>query len=334
MTLMQDADTLEIAVLAGAGSPGDVLAGLTDFFARAQVLRAELGMRRLPVLRFSHWAVSAQGRERIHDTHPGAAGHPGVMFILPYDGSVPFDNPAVCEALRHWHAQGAALLAVDSGVWPLAASGLLDGREATVGTEQVLDLAIAYPAIKVQAPQGFVDGADLVTSAGRLAWLDLAIGVLARYVGATLAVETAALYRPESAQGQPPRPHPFQPNFAHGQAAVLKVQRWLQGNHAKGITLDEMAACAGLEPRTFLRKFHACTGLKPTEYCQHLRVGRACDQLASTQRSIAQVSWSVGYGDEGALRKVFLRITGYSLSDYREQFGLRHPYRPVALKGR
>jgi transcriptional regulator GlxA family with amidase domain len=84
-----------------------------------------------------------------------------------------------------------------------------------------------------------------------------------------------------------------------------------------------MAARAGLEERTFLRRFHKATGFKPTEYCQHLRVGKAQDLLEFTSRTVDQIASEVGYEDPGAFRKVFQKVMGLSPSDYRRRFSLR-----------
>ncbi|MET1029103.1 MAG: helix-turn-helix domain-containing protein [Dongiaceae bacterium] len=83
-----------------------------------------------------------------------------------------------------------------------------------------------------------------------------------------------------------------------------------------------MAARAGLEERTFLRRFRKATGLKPTEYFQHLRVGKAREMLEFTSRTVDQIAWDVGYEDPGAFRKVFQKVIGLSPGDYRRRFGL------------
>ncbi|WAW09405.1 helix-turn-helix domain-containing protein [Oxalobacter vibrioformis] len=87
-------------------------------------------------------------------------------------------------------------------------------------------------------------------------------------------------------------------------------------------TLQEMAACAGLSERTFLRRFKAATGFRPTEYTQRLRVNQARELLELTQRSIEQIALDVGYHDAGAFRQVFYKVTGLSPRDYRERFAI------------
>ena len=86
-------------------------------------------------------------------------------------------------------------------------------------------------------------------------------------------------------------------------------------------SLSGMAERAGLGERTFLRRFRAATGLKPTEYCQQVRVTRARELLEFTRQSIDQVAWQVGYRDAGAFRKVFTRLVGVAPGDYRRRFG-------------
>ena len=83
-----------------------------------------------------------------------------------------------------------------------------------------------------------------------------------------------------------------------------------------------MAQQAGLEERTFLRRFRAATGLKPTEYCQHLRVGKAREMLEFTNGTIDHIAWTVGYTDPIAFRATFRKITGLAPSDYRSKFGV------------
>jgi len=82
----------------------------------------------------------------------------------------------------------------------------------------------------------------------------------------------------------------------------------------------ELAAEAGLEERTFQRRFKAATGMTPIEYSQHLRVGKARELLEFTRRTVDQIAWAVGYEDAAAFRKLFHRITGLSPNDYRQRF--------------
>ncbi len=185
----------------------------------------------------------------------------------------------------------------------------------------VHSLAQRFPKVRVEAQQPLLDDGDIVTSAGLMAWTDLGLRLLERFMGATVARETAR-YLAVDPVAAPLPGAVFNPRLDHGDEAVLKVQHWLQGNGGQDADLASMAACAGLEERTFLRRFRAATGLRPTEYCQQVRVGRACRLLEFTRRNVEQIAWGVGYQDPGAFRKVFQRITGLTPSDYRRRFAV------------
>lgn len=81
-----------------------------------------------------------------------------------------------------------------------------------------------------------------------------------------------------------------------------------------------MAGAAGLEERTFLRRFKATTGIRPIEYVQKLRVGKARELLEFTKRSVDQIAWAVGYEYATAFRRVFHRLLGLSPGEYRNRF--------------
>jgi transcriptional regulator GlxA family with amidase domain len=114
----------------------------------------------------------------------------------------------------------------------------------------------------------------------------------------------------------------FSPRLNHGDEQILKVQHWLHASGARQVTLAAMSERARLEERTFLRRFRRATGLRPTEYCQHLRIGKAREMLEFSNRTVEQIAGAAGYEDPGAFRKVFHKITGLSPGDYRNRFGL------------
>ncbi|WP_371417179.1 helix-turn-helix domain-containing protein [Granulicella sp. L60] len=67
----------------------------------------------------------------------------------------------------------------------------------------------------------------------------------------------------------------------------------------------------------FLRRFRKATAVKPTDYCQRLRVGIARELLESGKQSIEKISRTVGYENPASFRRIFCRIMGLSPSAYR-----------------
>jgi transcriptional regulator GlxA family with amidase domain len=60
--------------------------------------------------------------------------------------------------------------------------------------------------------------------------------------------------------------------------------------------------------------------MRPTEYLQHLRVGKARDLLERPDISVEEIAARVGYEDPSAFRKTFQRLMGLAPSEYRRRF--------------
>ncbi|HEX4269730.1 MAG TPA: helix-turn-helix domain-containing protein, partial [Rhizomicrobium sp.] len=163
-----------------------------------------------------------------------------------------------------------------------------------------------------------------ITAGGVLAWTDLGLKLVDRHLGPTVMLETAGFMLADA----PGREQRFYSNFApklqHGDASILKVQNWLQTKATTQPSIPQMAAVAGLEARTFMRRFHKATGLKPTDYSQRLRVGKAREMLEFTSQTVDQIAGTIGYDDPASFRRVFQRVMGLSPSDYRRRFAVTH----------
>ncbi|MDN5597142.1 MAG: GlxA family transcriptional regulator [Pseudomonas sp.] len=317
--------TVELGVLIYQGAQLAAVHGLTDLFGVANRIAAEHESAQLPLLRVSHWQVDAHGTPaRTFDSHPGPDQPMMAVLVPPSIAEFTEDQapPALLEWLRLQHAGGTVLGGVCIGSIMLARSGLLDGRSATTHWSSAKSFAACYPAVRLEADKPIVDDGDLITSAGLMAWSELGLRLVDRLMGPSVAADTARFLVIEHSASASQCGSNFAPLLRHGDGAVLKVQHWLQASGAVDVSVAAMAQEANLEERTFLRRFRNATGLKPTEYCQHLRVGKARQMLEFTNGTIDHIAWTVGYQDPGAFRTIFKKITGLSPSDYRNRFGV------------
>ncbi|MFG6208035.1 GlxA family transcriptional regulator [Pseudomonas retamae] len=321
----ENAAIAELGVLIYPGAQMAAVHGLTDLFAVANRIAAEQQTARLPMLRVSHWqAEGDQPPTRIYASLAGDEANLQAVLIPPsISGFSAAQTPSrLMQWLRDQHACGATLGGVCVGSLMLAESGLLDGRSATVHWTAAQGFSERYPQIKLKADTPIVDDGDLITTAGLMAWSELGLRLVNRLLGPSIATRTAHFLVMEHSDSASACGSNFAPILSHGDAAILKVQHWLQSTGATDVSLAAMAERATLEERTFLRRFRAATGLKPTEYCQHLRVGKAREMLEFSNGTIDHIAWTVGYQDPGAFRAIFKKITGLTPSDYRGRFGV------------
>ncbi|MFC0218654.1 GlxA family transcriptional regulator [Pseudochelatococcus lubricantis] len=323
-----------IGILIYPGAQMSAVLGLTDLFVTADRLACgRLGATK-PLLRVSHLAPAPDGEavETVLDMHPDGEGRPDVIILPPSLGDPPLASGppsgaglgSLLDWLRERHADGTILASVCAGAFLLAETGLLAGRTATTHWIYAEPFAAHFPAVHVDAGKLLIDDGDIVTAGGLMAWTDLGLHLLDRLLDSAAMFETARLLVVDPPGREQRYYTAFSPRLDHGDGPILKVQRWLRENGTRAITVGDMAARAGLEERTFLRRFSAATGLRPIEYCQHLRIGKARELLENTNTAIDRIGWDVGYGDPASFRKLFLKLTGLTPGAYRRRFGAFH----------
>jgi transcriptional regulator GlxA family with amidase domain len=317
---------IEIGILLYPDVASATVHGLTDMFAVATTIAREHVGANAPILRVSHWkpAEAKDLVERIYDTHPQFDNRL-VAVIVPGSWHGP-PAPDVMQCLVPWmlerHGAGVTLCSVCGGTFVLAKTGLLAGRSATTHWSFAEKLAGEFPDIRVDESRIAVEDGNFITAGGVLAWTDLGLKLVDRYLGSTIMLETARFMLVDPPGREQRYYSNFAPKLHHGDMKVLKVQQWLQNHAIKSPSVKQMARVGGFEERTFLRRFQQATGLKPTEYCQRLRVGKAREMLEYTRKSIEQIAWTIGYNDPNSFRKLFHRIVGLTPGDYRRRFAV------------
>ncbi len=229
--------------------------------------------------------------------------------------------------------QGAAICACCSGALLMAATGLLDDREATIHSAYVEMFARRYPKVILCQNRVLVESGQerkLITVGGDCTWQDLVLYLISRYAGTEAADRTAKVFLIQ--------PHldlqmlcsaKFQTNIQHRDPQIRAAQKWLTSNFYQPNALIAAVRVAGLESRTFNRRFKKATGFTPIAYIQHLRIEQAKQQLETTDDAVDDIGMAVGYKDSSSFRLLFKRITGLTPSAYRSKYKI-HPQPPIS----
>jgi AraC-like DNA-binding protein len=94
----------------------------------------------------------------------------------------------------------------------------------------------------------------------------------------------------------------------------------LMKQHINGkIKLRTIAERTGYSVQHFSSLFRKKTGYTPIEYFIHLKMQRACQFLASTDKSIKEISGDLGYLDPYYFSRLFKNIIGISPCFYRQK---------------
>ncbi|MEU0083271.1 GlxA family transcriptional regulator [Streptomyces sp. NPDC006274] len=236
-------------------------------------------------------------------------------------------DPLLIDWLRDRAPRAGRLVSVCTGALLLAEAGLLDGHRATTHWRVCGHLAAAYPDVEVEPDPIFVRDGRVSTSAGVTAGIDLALALVEEDLGRDVALDVARnlvvfLRRPGN-QSQ------FSAQLAAQTASrepLREVQHWVARHPEADLSVESLAARAGLSPRHFARAFQAETGTTPGRYVERVRLEHARRLLEDTADGVTKISRACGYGTTEAMRRAFLKSLGVAPAEYRRRF--RGPTQP------
>jgi AraC family transcriptional activator FtrA len=231
--------------------------------------------------------------------------------------------PALLRRIRAAYERGTRLCTICSGVFVLAAAGVLEGRTVTTHWRYAERLSKRYPGIKVEPNSLYIDSGQILTSAGSAAGLDMLLHLVRRDHGPRIANQVAQrlVIPPHREGGQAqylPRPMP------HDERNRLsKLIDWVRAHPAQTHTLRSLARRASMSPRTLQRQFREAVGLGPYEWLIRERVALAKDLLQTSRHSLSRVAEAVGFHSQETFRRHFRRVAGTSPATFRRQFASR-----------
>ena len=106
----------------------------------------------------------------------------------------------------------------------------------------------------------------------------------------------------------------------HPARHLLRAKDLVDVRFAEPVTVDHMAAAAGLSRAHFTRAFTTAFGESPHAYLQTRRLKRAAAMLRSTDRSVADICMAVGLSSVGSFTTSFTRAFGRTPTAYRASF--------------
>lgn len=98
---------------------------------------------------------------------------------------------------------------------------------------------------------------------------------------------------------------------------VAALQGFMQTHLQQSLSLEQLAAVAGMEKFHFAKTFKRLTGQSPLQHFQHLRMTQACEWLDAGEDSVGEIAQRLGYADAPYFSRQFRLVIGLSPSAYR-----------------
>ncbi|WP_310395605.1 helix-turn-helix domain-containing protein [Hymenobacter sp.] len=229
-------------------------------------------------------------------------------------------NADLVAWIRQQYHGGAEVASLCMGAFLLAATGLIDGRRCATHWLAANEFRAQFPAVELLADKIITDEQGIYSSGGAYSYLNLILYLVEKQVSREVALFCAKVFQIDISRSSQSPFTIFLGQKEHADEPILKVQKYIEANYPRKLTVEELAAMSFLGRRHFERRFKKATFNSVLEYIQRVRIEAAKAGLEKAGENVSEVMYAVGYSDTKAFRMVFKNITGLSPAEYRNRY--------------
>lgn len=215
---------------------------------------------------------------------------------------------------------GAEVAAFCIGTFFLAATGLLNGKQAATHWVAANEFRQMFPEVNLVDDKIMTEEDGLYTSGGAYSFLNLLLYLVEKYAGRQIAILTSKSFMIDIDRVSQSPFIMFQGQKSHTDEPIKNAQEFIETNFQEKITVDQLAHMFALGRRNMERRFKKATSNTVIEYIQRVKIEAAKKRLEDGQKNINEVMYDVGYSDAKAFRTTFKKITGLSPVGYKNKY--------------
>ena len=216
--------------------------------------------------------------------------------------------------------QNTQLASVCTGAYLLAATGLLNGKEASSHFDVIPEVKRLFPEVVWMPDKIMTDKDGLYTSGGAFSSLNLILHLIEKFVDKDVAIAISKEMQIDMHRRSQAPFMIFNNQKSHEDEVIQEVQAYLENHFAENISLDSLSQQFGMSRRNLIRRFKQATGNPPKTYLQRLRIEKAKRLFEQTTHNVNEAMFAVGYTDVNTFRRIFKRHAGCLPSAYRSQY--------------
>lgn len=313
---------MRIVILAPPGVQSLDVVGPAEVFWEAARRYGDMSRYDIQVMSTGQPSIGGTGQLRfLADRTIFDSDEPIHTLLVAGDPSFQAIDPRVISWLRRRIPTVRRYGSICTGIFLLAAAGLLDGKRVTTHWECAPRFKKEYPQIELEPDAIYIRDGKLITAAGVTAGIDLALALVEEDLGRDVALAVARymvmfVKRP-GGQSQ------FSAHLV-GQMSetnfIRKAQAFILENLDQELHVEAIARKVGMSTRNFGRVFKNELGITPLDFIMAARTDAARRLLEDTNRPLQSVATACGFGDVGAMRRAFIKTIGVMPNEYRSRF--------------
>lgn len=249
--------------------------------------------------------LSSSGLEIRTAQRLAALDRADVLFVLSSYDYRRQASPDLHALLRRKSRTIRVIGGLDTGSYPLARAGLLDGYRATIHWQELDAFEEEFPEVKTVSHR-FVIDRNRITAGGATTALDLMLHFIGERHGEALRLDVAGLfiYDHPHAGGDPQRAMHLAP--VPGRAPLVATAIGImEANLEEPLAIGELGRRSGCTQRELERRFQRALGATPLFYYRYLRLAAARRMVLETERRVSEIAVRTGFRSASALTRAF-----------------------------
>ncbi|MEM8838262.1 MAG: GlxA family transcriptional regulator [Pseudomonadota bacterium] len=256
--------------------------------------------------------TSSSGLTLLPDTAFGTDIETDILFVVSSYDHLILDTPPVRRALRQAVSKNPMIAGLDTGAWLMAASGLLDGYDATIHS----DLLDRFPEVflDVNAVSArYVIDRNRITCGGASAAFDLALELIGKAHGARLRLDVEALFL-HSAEAD----RHIQSDPAPRSLLMTRAMTLMSAHIEEPLSIVDIAEKLGTSQKELERRAKAELDASPRTVYRHLRLSAVRRLVETTALPVSEIAVRGGYENTSAMTRAFKQEFGMTPSALRQ----------------
>lgn len=231
----------------------------------------------------------------------------------------------IAKSISQRAGETRRIASVCTGIYGVAPTGLLDGREVTVHWRYARDVTRRFPRVRVDHKRALVQDGAFYTSSGLSAGINLSLALIREDYGPHVAqsVERELVLYPTLSDGRDPA-------LDRTAAESLPNERfadlvpWIVRNLHSDLSVEVLARRACMCPSHFSKAFKSVFGEPPRLFVENLRLNEARRRLSKRQKTVYSVAASVGFDSSDSFQRAFQRRFGRRATSYLREPDAKH----------
>lgn len=318
----------KVAILAYEGCWAMSVHLVNDFFRIVTLLEARQDQEKTfdsAVLTINGKTIRSASRALITPDGKLNNEHYDIIVVPPFEGRLLSNMPSNTELISRWlcpyWASNTIVITLSTAAY-FWAKHRNTQKPLTTNTEVcathwafVKPLSRQFPNMLFSYAHAYRQIRNIYSTSTFEAGIDVLLSVVAKEKGDIFAQQCAANLLVDEPKKMAPM---LQKYSGHGDERIADIQQWININSNMTLPLSEISSRFTMSERNLKRRFNSATGISVTQYIQAVRIDKAKKLLISTEKSVKEIAYEVGYENDGFFSRLFKKSTGNTPAKWRD----------------